>query len=165
MMTLEKGVRWAIRADIPQILAIDGQTGERPWGENELLALLRRPNTIGLVARTQDVTKRDVILGFMVYELGEDKYYIHQIAVRADMRRLGVGRLFLDYIKAKLRNGGKRTSIETDARDSNLAAHLFLRSQGFKAVQVFRDFYADELVPGDDAVTEDGYRFQYILEN
>ena len=43
-----------------------------------------------------------------------------------------------------------------EVRETNLAAQLFFRQRGFKAISVLRDFYDD--------TTEDAYLMQYSLE-
>ena len=47
----------------------------------------------------------------------------------------------------------RRTRILLEVRETNLAAQLFFRGQGFRAVSVLRDFYDD--------TTEDAYLMQY----
>ncbi len=47
----------------------------------------------------------------------------------------------------------RRTRILLEVRETNLAAQLFFRHQGFRAVSVLRDFYDD--------TTEDAYLMQY----
>ncbi len=47
----------------------------------------------------------------------------------------------------------RRTRILLEVRETNLAAQLFFRKQGFRAVSVLRDFYED--------TTEDAYVMQY----
>ena len=47
----------------------------------------------------------------------------------------------------------RRTRIVLEVRETNLAAQVFFRSMGFRAVSVLRDFYDD--------TTEDAYLMQY----
>jgi ribosomal-protein-alanine N-acetyltransferase len=46
----------------------------------------------------------------------------------------------------------RRTRIVLEVRETNLDAQIFFRSQGFRAVNVLRDFYED--------TTEDAYLMQ-----
>ena len=49
----------------------------------------------------------------------------------------------------------RRTRITLEVRETNLAAQLFFRTQGFKAMQVLRAFYEDS--------GEDAFLMQYRL--
>ena len=49
----------------------------------------------------------------------------------------------------------RRTRITLEVRETNLAAQLFFRAQGFRAVRVLRGFYEDS---GEDAFLMQ-YRF------
>jgi ribosomal-protein-alanine N-acetyltransferase len=58
----------------------------------------------------------------------------------------------LGKLIAKL-SSQRRTRILLEVRETNLAAQLFFRKVGFRAVSVLRDFYED--------TTEDAYLMQY----
>jgi ribosomal-protein-alanine N-acetyltransferase len=58
----------------------------------------------------------------------------------------------LGKLIAKL-SAQRRTRIVLEVRETNLAAQLFFRQQGFRAVSLLRDFYED--------TTEDAYLMQY----
>ena len=49
----------------------------------------------------------------------------------------------------------RRTRITLEVRETNLAAQLFFRTQGFRAVRVLRSFYEDS--------GEDAFLMQYRL--
>lgn len=91
-------------------------------------------------------------MGFYVYELHKTRLHVLNFAVDPQHWRQGVGRQMVDKLKSKL-HPDRRNKIMLEVRETNLAAQLFFRAQGFKAVSVFRDFYRD--------VTEDAYLFQY----
>lgn len=140
-------VRWMIRRDMPDILAIENHNFEYPWSEEEFTRCLRQRNCIGMVAELDDR-----IVGYMIYELHKDRLHILNFAVSQAARRRGVGSRMVQKLIGKL-TAQRRTSILLEARETNLEAHLFFRSLGFKAVSVLRDFYDD--------TTEDAYVFQY----
>ena len=50
----------------------------------------------------------------------------------------------------------RRQEIVLEVRETNLAAQLFYQSQGFRAVRVLRNHYADS--------AEDAYVMQYRLD-
>ncbi len=50
----------------------------------------------------------------------------------------------------------RRNRILLEVRETNLAAQLFFRDAGFRAISVLRDFYDD--------TTEDAYLMQFIYQ-
>ena len=145
---LDIEIRWAINRDTPTLLAIEAASFEDPWTEEELLRCLRQRNTIGMVAELDD----DVV-GFMIYELHKNSLHLASLAVDPQYRRRGIGRAMIRSLTGKIGLGSVRNRITLEVRESNLPAQLFFKSQGFRAVQVLRDFYENS--------TEDAYLMQY----
>jgi [ribosomal protein S18]-alanine N-acetyltransferase len=73
-------------------------------------------------------------------------------AVTESYRRYGVGSQMLAKLAAKL-STQRRSRIVLEVRETNLAAQLFFRENGFRAVSVLRSYYAD--------TPEDAYLMQY----
>ena len=96
------------------------------------------------------------IVGFMIYELNRNQLHVLNFAVRADFRRRGLGSQMLDKLVSKL-SQQRRTRISLEVRESNLAAQLFFRKAGFRAISVLRDYYDD--------TTESAYVMDYVLES
>jgi [ribosomal protein S18]-alanine N-acetyltransferase len=140
-------IRWMIRRDMPEVLDIETESFEFPWSEEEFLRCLRQRNCIGMVA-DQD----DKVVGFMIYELHKTRLHVLNFAVNPAARRSGIGRRMVAKLVGKL-SQQRRTRIMLEVRETNLAAQLFFRSQGFRAVNVLRDFYED--------TTEDAYLMQF----
>ena len=140
-------VRWMIRRDMPEVLAIENSCFEFPWSEDDFLRCLRQRNCIGMVADLDDQ-----VAGFMIYELHKTRLHLLNFAVSARHRRHKVGSRMLGKLIAKL-STQRRTRIVLEVRETNLAAQLFFRQQGFRAVSLLRDFYED--------TTEDAYLMQY----
>ena len=92
------------------------------------------------------------VLGFMIYELHKTRLHVLNFAVAKSMRRRGIGTQMVEKLAAKL-SPQRRTRILLEVRETNLAAQLFFRRQGYRAVSVLRDFYED--------TTEDAYMMQY----
>ena len=69
-------IRWMIRRDMPEVLAIEHASFEFPWGEEEFLRVLRQRNCIGMVAE-----QGERVVGFMIYELHKNKLHIMNFAV------------------------------------------------------------------------------------
>lgn len=142
-------MRWALRRDMPEILAIEAASFKFPWSEDECIRCLRQRNNIAMVA---ECNKTQRVLGFVVYELGKDRLHILDFAVLPAARLQGVGRTMIDKLILKL-NPQRRSRILLETRETNLDAQLFFKAMGFRAVSVLRDFYDD--------TTEDAIVFMF----
>ncbi len=140
-------VRWMIRRDMPEVLAIELQSFEFPWSEEDFLRCGWWRNNYGMVAEYDDQA-----VGFMLYELNKTKIRLLNLAVAKAFRRRGVGSQMVDELIGKL-SSQKWNRITLEVRETNLPAQLFFRKAGFRATFVFRDFYND--------TTEDAYQMQY----
>jgi [ribosomal protein S18]-alanine N-acetyltransferase len=144
-------IRWMIRRDMPEVLAIEHASFEFPWGEEEFLRVLRQRNCIGMVAE-----HGERVVGFMIYELHKTKLQILNFCVLPEMRRQGVGHQMVAKLVGKL-SSHRRTRITLNIRETNLHAQLFFRSQVFRASEVLREHYED--------TAEDAYVMQYLFED
>ena len=140
-------IRWMIRRDMPEVLEIENASFEFPWFEEDFIRCLRQRNCIGMVAEYDEH-----VVGFMIYELHKSRLHILNFAVHPDFRRSVVGGQMVAKLISKLSHQ-RRTRISLEVRETNLAAQLFFRSQGFRATTVLRDFYDD--------TTEDAYLMEY----
>ncbi|MEL7496593.1 MAG: ribosomal protein S18-alanine N-acetyltransferase [Planctomycetota bacterium] len=140
-------IRWMIRRDMTEVLDIEQASFEFPWLEEDFLRCLRQRNCIGMVAEYDER-----VVGFMVYELHKDQLHVLNFSVRPDVRRRGIGQQMVNKLIGKLSRKG-RNRIVLEIRETNLAAQMFFKNLGFKAVSVLRDYY-------DDTV-EDAYVMQY----
>ncbi len=142
-------IRWMIRRDMPEVMAIEQAVFEHPWTEREFSDELRRRNSIGMV-----LERADEIHGYVVYRLNSRDLEILNLAVHPEHRRLMLGTALMDKLKAKL-SPERRCRLTADVRESNLDAQLFFRELGFRAVAIKpRRFDNDEAA----------YRFQYRLK-
>ncbi len=135
-------IRWMIRRDMPEVLAIEHSAFDYPWCEEEFLRVLRQRNCIGMVAE-----HGERIVGFMVYELHRSKIQVLDFAVHHEFRRQGIGRQMVHKLVGKL-SSQRRNRIGLLLRETNLSAQLFFRVQGFRAVEVVREHFPDT---GEDA--------------
>ncbi len=140
-------IRWMIRRDMPEVLAIEANSFEFPWSEEDFIRCLRQCNCIGMVAEHDER-----VVGFMIYELHKSRLHIINFAVHSHHRRQGIGTQMINKLIGKLSHQ-RRDRIMLEVRETNLPAQLFFRSGGFMAVSVMRDFYED--------TTEDAYMMQY----
>jgi len=143
-------VRWMIRRDMPDVLAIEREAFEFPWSEEDFTRSLRQRTCIGMVAEYADS-----VVAFMIYELHRTRLHVLNFAVLRSHRRLGIGTQMLRRLIAKLAPE-RRSRIVLEVRETNLPAQLFFREAGFRAVSVLRDFYRDS--------DEDAYLMQFGLE-
>ena len=143
-------IRWMIRRDMPEVLGIEKRSFEFPWSEEDFIRCLRQRNCIGMVAE-----HGERVVGFMIYELHKNRLHILNFAVAADVRRRAVGMQMCDKLVSKL-SSQRRTRITLEVRETNLAAQLFFRQNGFRATSVLRDYYDDS--------PEDAYVMQYLYQ-
>jgi [ribosomal protein S18]-alanine N-acetyltransferase len=143
-------IRWMIRRDMPEVLAIEHASFEFPWCEEEFLRVLRQRNCIGMVAEYGER-----VVGFMIYELHKNKLHVLDFATHPEFRRMGVGHQMLAKLVGKL-SSHRRTRIALHVRETNLFAQLFYRIEGFRAMEVAREHYPD--------TGEDAYLMHYMLD-
>jgi ribosomal-protein-alanine N-acetyltransferase len=143
-------IRWMIRRDMPEVLQTEQESFEFAWTEEDFLRCLRQRNCIGMVAE-----QGEKVVGFMIYELHKSKLHILNFAVHPTCRRADVGMQMVTKLISKL-SSHRRTRITLEVRERNLAAQLFFRSQGFRAVRVLRSYYDDS--------GEDAFLMQYRLD-
>jgi len=130
-------VRWMIRKDIPAVMAIENDSFEHSWSEDDLLSCMRQRSVIGMVA-----DRNGQIAGFMVYEFHKHRLHILNFAVAREHRRTGVGRAMLNKLIGKL-SPERRTRIMLEVRETNLNAQLFFKACGFRAVSILSGFWDD----------------------
>jgi [ribosomal protein S18]-alanine N-acetyltransferase len=140
-------IRWMIRRDMPEVLAVEGESFEFPWLEDDFIRCLRQRNCIGMVAEHEDR-----VVGFMIYELHKTRIHVLNFAVAKAFRHSGVGSQMVAKLIAKL-STQRRSRIVLEVRETNLDAQLFFRENGFRAVSVLRSYYAD--------TPEDAYMMQF----
>lgn len=140
-------IRWMIRRDMPEVLAIETRNFEFPWSEDDFINCLRQRNCIGMVAEHDER-----VVGFMIYELNKTRIRVLNFAVADWFQRRGVGSQMIAKLVSKL-SAQRRSRITLEVRETNLPAQLFFRAMGFRAVSVLRHYYAD--------TPEDAYLMQY----
>jgi ribosomal-protein-alanine N-acetyltransferase len=140
-------IRWMIRRDMPEVLTTEGESFEFPWLEDDFIRCLRQRNCIGMVAEHEDR-----VVGFMIYELHKTRIHVLNFAVAESYRHRGVGSQMIAKLISKL-SAQRRSRILLEVRETNLAAQIFFRENGFRAVSVLRSYYAD--------TPEDAYLMQF----
>jgi ribosomal-protein-alanine N-acetyltransferase len=145
--SLKVHIRWMIRRDLAEVQAIENESFEFAWQEDDFLRCLRQRNCIGMVAECEGR-----VVGYMLYELHKTRLHVLNFAVSSAVRRRGVGRQMVAKLVGKL-SPERRTRVALEVRETNLPAQVFFRSCGFRAVSVVRGYYADS--------PEDAYVMQF----
>lgn len=135
-------IRWQIRRDMEECLAcLFG------WTEEEILALTRQPSVIALVAevRTSSCWQQgwERVVGCMIYEMRLHSLDVLAFDVHPSFRGRGVGEAMMATLKAKLCRH-RRRQLAFWVPDNDLGAHLFLKSQGFRAEVILHEPTGDE---------------------
>lgn len=142
-------IRWMIRADMAEVLAIESASFPHPWNEEDFIRVLRQRNAIGVVV---EHTGSERVLGYTIYELQRGSLRLLNFAVHPDFRRRGVGAALLAKLRSKL-SSERRNKIIAEISEDNLPAHKFFAASGFRATAVCRNFYANH--------DGDAYRFVF----
>jgi [ribosomal protein S18]-alanine N-acetyltransferase len=120
-------IRWMIRRDMSEVLAIENTSFDNPWTEEEFIAALRQRNCIGKVVEWEEE-----VVGFMLYELYKRSLRPISLAVRADFRLLGFGEALVMSLHGKL-SIARRRRIRTVIHETNLQGAQFFSACGFDA--------------------------------
>lgn len=142
-------IRWMVRRDISAVVAIEEKNFEFPWQEEDFLQCLRQRNCVGMVAE-----RHGSIVGFVMYETFKNRLHVLNMAVHPECRRLGIGKQLLAKLQSKL-SPQRRAKMTLEVRETNLAAQLFFRAHGFRAVAILKNFYENS--------QDDAYLMQYRL--
>src|SRR5881392_4191219 len=90
-------IRWMIRRDMPEVLAIEQECFEFPWYEDDFIRCLRQRNCIGMVAEASER-----VVGFMIYELHKHRLHVLNFAVHEQFRRRYVASQMVKKLVSKL---------------------------------------------------------------
>lgn len=143
-------IRWMIRRDMAEVSEIEQRSFEFPWSDDDFIRCLRQRNCIGMVAEHSER-----VVGFMIYELHKNRLHILNFAVHPEFSRRGVGEQMIRKLTGKLAPQ-RRSRILLEVRETNLAAQLFFKRLGFRAISLLREFYED--------TPEDAYLMQFRLD-
>lgn len=125
-------IRWMIRRDMAAVMAIELESFQFPWTEEEFTNCLRQRNCIGMVA-----VDGDRIVGYFVYLLHRTHLELLNIAVSAKDRRRGIGKAMLDRLVSKL-HPTKRARVETLVAERNLPGQQFFNRTAWRCTGIIR---------------------------
>jgi ribosomal-protein-alanine N-acetyltransferase len=130
-------------ADVDEVMAIERASFSYPWS---LRFFLQEFQVV--CARSVLAEIDGEIVGYILFWLLPDVVDVHNLAVRGEYRRRGIGRLLLHQVIAEaLRRSSARVTLEV--RKSNLPAQKLYESAGFVATGIRKGYYSDD---GEDAL-------------
>lgn len=137
-------IMWMLKKHKPEICDIEETVyGNDGYAEKELEKLLRPRDVIGLVC----VNHIEQVLGYAIYTLLDTHIYLNRLVVDPLFQQEKIGTQLMNNLKGRVDNmNNSRTKIRTYVPDHCLTSHLFLKSQGFKAIEVDGDNYLFEYV-------------------
>jgi len=129
-------IRWMIRRDMPEVLAIEQAEFDYPWTEQSFEDNLRRRNCVGKV-----VEHNERVIGYMIYDLHKRHYELLNVAVHHEYQWQGVGSAMVHKLINKL-TPQRRSRITAVVADDNLNAQLWLRSLNFRVERILHEYFA-----------------------
>lgn len=140
-------MRWFVEKDKPRVLEIERQSFDSPWDAKDLSGCLAEKNVICMVVEVEGR-----IIGFFIFACCKGHIDIYNLAVAPEYRRHGIGRMIVERLKTKLGQQGRHRLLVTIS-EWNLAAQIFYRSCGFRAVKVLHHAF--------ETSDQDGYLFEF----
>ncbi len=130
--------------DLDEVMAIERASFAYPWSSRFFHQEFQVE-----CARSVLAEMNGKIVGYVLFWLLPETVDIHNLAVRGEYRRRGVGRILLHKVIVEaLRQSSARVTLEV--RKSNLVAQKLYESAGFVATGVRKGYYSDD---GEDALT------------
>ena len=132
-----------------QMAEIEKEAFDEPWTVGMFLPELSDPNAYYLVGVSDGATANapvceanDEVICYGGFHTVLDEGQIANIAVRADMRGQGLGRMLMQNLLELARNAGvKRITLEV--KDTNERAVSLYKSLGFTVEGVRKRYYAN----------------------
>lgn len=131
--------------DLAGVMEVDRSSFATPWSREMYDAELRNTGVSSIIVlRIPDCP----VAGYCSYWRVVDEVHINNVAVRAEYRGRGFGRLLVEYaLRAGRSLGAARVLLEV--RKGNTAARQLYESLGFTAIGVRQAYYSE---PVDDAL-------------
>ncbi len=128
--------------DLNTIVTLEQRIFNDPWSKSSFEAelLINKKYSFPLVMELEGKIVAYAVVWYFFEEL-----HIANIAVHPDYRRMGLGRMLMEYILEKF---GNAEFAFLEVRQSNKAAIKLYQSLGFKILNIRRQYYND----GEDAL-------------
>lgn len=129
--------------DVPRLAQLEREAFPDPWDAAAFRSLLR-----GAASRVTVAEADGLVVGYTVLVRAADEGELANIAVAAERRGCGLGRLLLDDALA-LARAEAVSAVYLEVRESNAAARHLYETAGFEAIGRRRRYYR---APDEDAV-------------
>ena len=129
-------IREMMAPDVATVALLEARSFSTPWKEGTFRTLLVRPGAELWVAELEE----QGVIGYYVLWCIEDQGELANIAVREDLRGLGVGSRLLAHVIEIARDRGVQ-SLYLEVRESNDQAAAMYKSHGFIQIGVRRNYY------------------------
>lgn len=146
-------IRWPIRSDIQNLVALDEVVNVRPWGADEFVQVLRKRNGVAQIVELSDSGR---IIGGVLYQIFPKNFEIVRFIVHPEFKDSAVARALIDLLKGKL-SAVRRTYIDVVIDEYDLSTQQLFCANGFKAVGIKKEYF-ESLYE-----TSDGYHLRYLL--
>jgi [ribosomal protein S18]-alanine N-acetyltransferase len=132
---------------LDEVIALDRASFSRPWTPAMFLTAVRSVHEFHLYALRR--AGQSALAGFLCNGLAADTLQIATIAIRADLRRQGLGAMLIHFaLNEAARVGAREATL--DVRVSNLAARRLYHRMGFVPVALRPRHYD---IPVEDGLT------------
>lgn len=135
---------WRVRAmrpaDLPGVVAIEGEAFTTPWSEETFRSLFDRPPWVLLVLEEEGGASG--IAGYAVLGCVMEQGELANIAVRSRDRGKGLGGLLLEHVVREAMARGVR-QLFLEVRVSNTAAAGLYTAHGFQEIGVRKNYYEE----------------------
>lgn len=136
-------IRWLIRRDLEEVLALERQCFFDCWGEEQWLTHLRQRNCIAMVAELDNHT----IAGAMLYELHKERLELLRLFVGNEYQNRGIGSAMVGRLVDKLSHQ-RRNVIGISVSEYNVDAQIWLAKREFRGWpqgdQIRFEFWLDQ---------------------
>jgi len=105
------------------------------WTPERVAASIRAPNVNVLLARVHAN-----LAGFAIMRYGDDDAHLDLLAVAPAYRRLGVGRMLLEWLEKCARVAGT-FNVALEVRAGNEGAQLFYKTMGYRVFAELPGYY------------------------
>ncbi len=105
------------------------------WKPSRILAMIRHPEAVVLLARTRNGT-----VGFAIMEFHDTYAHLNLLAVKPRFRRSGVARALVEWLEESARVAGIG-AIHLEVRATNTEAKDFYKSLGYKPESTIDGYY------------------------
>lgn len=134
--TLHFKARWLKKSDFLSVTNLDREIFDHPWKRSTMDEVIQCRNNLCIV-----VEHEGAIVGFSIFDIHRDRFYILKIGVSRPFRRLGIGTELMNFLKSNLNE--VRNKIEMDVREG-LAFEggvKFFKTHDLVSSCVNRDFF------------------------